>query len=59
MPYDELWSLLGPRLKRHGATLWMRFMVLGPSPEFCVQSTGPLELPEGFQGIGITLRPVL
>jgi hypothetical protein len=59
MPYDELWSLLGPRLKRHGATLWMRFMVLGPSLVFCVQSTGPLELPDGLQGIGITLRPVL
>jgi hypothetical protein len=59
MPYDELWSLLGPRLKRHGAALWMRFMVLGPSPEFCVQSTGPLDLPDGCSGPEIALRSVV
>jgi hypothetical protein len=59
MPYDELWSVLGPRLKRHGAALWMRFMVLGPSPEFCVQSTGPLDLADGFPGTAITLRSVV
>ncbi len=57
MPYDTLWQTLGPRLKRHGATLWMRHMVLGPSPEFCVQSTGPLEL-AGFSGLEIPLHPL-
>jgi hypothetical protein len=58
MSYDELWALLGPRVKRHGAALWMRFMVLGPSPEFCLQSTGPLELPGGLAGPEIALRAV-
>jgi len=59
MPYDELWTMLGPRLKRHGAALWMRFMVLGPGPEFCLQSTGPLDLPAALAGPEIVLRPVL
>ena len=59
MRYDELWALLGPKLKRHGAALWMRFMVLGPSPEFCLQSTGPLELPAGLSGPEIALRSVV
>jgi hypothetical protein len=37
----------------------MRFMVLGPSPEFCLQSTGPLELPDGLAGPEIALRSVV
>lgn len=58
MSYARLDDLLAPRLKRHGAVLWMRFMVLGPSPEFCVQSAGPLELPEELHGSELELRPL-
>lgn len=58
MSYDQLWQSLGPRLKRHGAALWMRHMVLGPGPEFCVQGAGPLDLPQGFAGPAVSLIPL-
>lgn len=37
-----------------GACLWMRYMVLGPGPEFCLQGAGPLHAPLG--GLELELR---
>jgi hypothetical protein len=37
-----------------GACLWMRYMVLGPTPEFCLQSAAPLNLP--LDGVALELR---
>ncbi len=37
-----------------GACLWMRYMVLGPTPEFCLQSAAPLRLP--WDGVNLELR---
>ena len=41
-----------------GACLWMRYMVLGPTPEFCVHSGGQIALPRPLEGLVLTLRPV-
>ena len=41
-----------------GACLWMRYMVLGPTPEFCVHSGRAIELPAPFSGTVIELRSV-
>lgn len=41
-----------------GACLWMRFMVLGPTPEFCLHSGAELELPGPLVGLRLRLRTV-
>ena len=40
-----------------GACVWMRYMVLGPTPEFVVHGS-ELELPRPLTGIGVKLRTV-
>jgi hypothetical protein len=39
-----------------GACVWMRYMVLGPTPEFCVHSAAPVRLPS--DGVALELRSV-
>lgn len=46
MTYAALDAALAP-LAAHGA-LWMRQMVLGPAPEFCLHTAAPVELPAVF-----------
>ena len=46
--YEELAKLTGNRR----TDLWRRQMVLGPSPQFCVHSEEPLQLPENLRQIG-------
>jgi hypothetical protein len=58
MRYDELMSRLQPLVERGEAALWMRFMVLGPSPEFCLQSRAPIQLPSEIRSLSLALRPV-
>jgi hypothetical protein len=58
MSYAALDQALGDTLARAGAALWMRFMVLGPTPEFCLQSREPFALPAPFAATPIALRPV-
>ena len=41
-----------------GACVWMRYMVLGPTPEFCVHGGRAIELPSPLVGLGLTLRTV-
>ena len=45
-------------LVAEGACLWMRYMVLGPTPEFCLQSGEELALPEPLVGLGLGMRTV-
>ena len=40
-----------------GACVWMRYMVLGPTPEFVLHG-GPRELPRPLTGIEVRLRTV-
>ena len=56
MTYDDLEATLGPVLNRAG--LWGRRLVLGPTPEFCVESEVPVELPGIEASVVVTLEPV-
>lgn len=42
--YGSLIDRLGPLCEITPATLWQRFMVLGPTPEFCLQSARAVDL---------------
>lgn len=57
MRYETLLELCSP-LCAQGAALFMRHMVLGPSPEFCLQSEEPVALPPVLAAQSLTLRPV-
>jgi hypothetical protein len=56
--YADLFDELLPLLDAAGATLWMRQMVLGPTPEFCAHSTAAIALPSRFAQLRLQLRPV-
>jgi len=58
MSYAALDAALADVLERGKAALWMRYMVLGPTPEFCVQSVAPLKLPTPFTATAFELRTV-
>lgn len=56
MTYDALWTLLRP-VARQGA-LWMRRMVLGPAPEFCLHAPADQGTPAGLRTLVLPLRRV-
>jgi len=58
MSYAALDAALQPIIAAERASLWMRYMVLGPTPEFCLRSAAPLQLPRPFVAMTIELRPV-
>jgi hypothetical protein len=58
MGYAALDAALAPILAGGAGALWSRRMTLGPTPEFCLQSLMPFELPEGFAAQRFALAPV-
>lgn len=56
--YDELMARCKPLVRDGESVLWMRRMVLGPTPEFCLESVGALTLPPEFRPLTVALRPV-
>jgi hypothetical protein len=58
MSYDQLFSAVEPLLPSAAGALWCRQMVLGPSPEFCLQSSAPVLLPAPFTPLVLELRPI-
>jgi hypothetical protein len=58
MGYDQLFSAMEPLLRSTSGALWCRQMVLGPTPEFCLHSSGPVTLPEAFMPLVLELRPI-
>jgi hypothetical protein len=58
MSHDQLFSALEPLLHPVSGALWCRQMVLGPTPEFCLQSSAPVTLPEAFMPLVLELRPI-
>lgn len=67
MRYDALFAALAPAIQAAGkgegdggaAALWGRFMTLGPSPEFCLQTSRPVVLPDVVDALELTLLPVV
>ena len=58
LSYAALWTLLAPLVEQSSAALWMRHMVLGPSPEFCLHARSELTLPPALEGLVLSLRRV-
>lgn len=56
--YHEIWKTFGPRVQDGRAAVWMRRMVLGPSPEFCLQAVESVTLPPGYTPHHIPLRTI-
>jgi hypothetical protein len=57
MTYAQLDAALR-EVVAQGACVWMRYMVLGPTPEFCVHSGRAIVLPRPLEGLVLTLRQV-
>lgn len=51
IPYAAFDESLRPWTARDDVALWQRHMVLGPAPEFCLQSSAPLHLPEDLAAL--------
>ncbi len=58
MTYDELLARCAPLVHAGERVLWMRRMVLGPTPEFCLESVTPATIPAELEGFSLTLRPI-
>ena len=49
--YKEFYASLQPLTSQPGVALWGRQMTLGPTTEFCIHSSNPIELPPGYSGL--------
>ena len=58
MSYAALFATLEPLVSSEGAALWGRQMTLGPTPEFCLHTHRPVELPASFFPRTVRCRPV-
>jgi len=58
MSYPALTQAVAPLMRTSACALWSRRMTLGPTPEFCLQSMTPVELPNGFNARRFPLEPV-
>ena len=58
MLYPALFDELAPLVTASGAALWMRQMVLGPTPEFCLHASTRADLPPRYAPLHLRLHPV-
>jgi hypothetical protein len=58
MAHAGLIEALAPLMESHAGALWMRQLVLGPAPEFCLQATSLVQLPAALHVLRFPLRPV-
>lgn len=58
MSYADLYALLEPLVRAESAALWGRQMVLGPTPEFCLHTAGPVALPAPLLPVPLHFRTV-
>ena len=58
MSYETLYQTLQPQIKRSSGTLWERQMVLGPAPEFCLQTPADTSLPANFTPLKMSLTRI-
>ena len=59
MSYEQLFAELTPVVEHPGRSLWMRKLVLGPTPEFCLESSGEADLPPWARTLTLRLRPIV
>jgi hypothetical protein len=58
MSYGELYAVLEPLLVGSAGALWGRQMVLGPTPEFCLHTPGPVVLPPPLRAQVVGRSPI-
>ena len=58
MSYGALFTLMGDVIEAEDAALWGRQMTLGPTPEFCLHTVGPVRLPAPLAGSALACRPI-
>jgi hypothetical protein len=58
MPYRAFFETLSESMGDRESRLWQRQMVLGPAPEFCLQSDDAVPLPRGIRGRVLRIRLV-
>lgn len=58
LSYPILFERLAPLIAATEGTLWMRQMVLGPTPEFCLQTAALVALPPEYAAQSFTREPV-
>jgi len=54
--YEDFYSRLRPVTVQPGIVLWGRQMVLGPTPEFCLDAPIRVKLPADLQALEVELR---
>ncbi|HEX3232914.1 MAG TPA: hypothetical protein VHR41_01870 [Gemmatimonadales bacterium] len=58
MSYAELYAALEPLIDRTDGALWLRQMVLGPAPEFCLHTPEPVALPAPLVAQVVARSPI-
>ena len=58
MAYATLYKQLEPWTVRPDTSLWRRFMVLGPPPEFSLLARAPEALPRVMDPVELKLQPI-
>ena len=58
MSYETLYQTLQPVTMQSAGSLWERQMVLGPAPEFCLQTSADTSLPADFTPLKIPLTHI-
>ncbi len=56
MTYTQLYEQLQFLEEQQSGDLWLRYMNLGPGPEFCVHSSKEITLPEQIQALQIPVE---
>ena len=56
--YHGFYAALQPLTSQPGVGLWGRQMTLGPTTEFCIHSSNPLQLPPNYTGQTIPLEHI-
>jgi hypothetical protein len=56
--YIEFYASLQPLTSQPEVALWGRQMTLGPTTEFCIHSSSPIELPPGYSGLQPQITPI-
>jgi hypothetical protein len=59
MSYEMLQTEIETRGRQTRFTLWQRQLVLGPAPEFCLQCSSRIDLPQEFEAEEVAIVPCI